>query len=96
MECVLCILLQISMFGMKRDCGGVVGILGGFRVVVKQVGIKSKKKINIKSIIYNNFYLFIFFQGFIENFYVVFCMVENVVGFYVIRFDDIIILYLGK
>ena len=39
--------LQTSMLGMKRDCGGAAGILGGFRAAVKQVGTKTQNKNNI-------------------------------------------------
>jgi len=44
MECVL--YLQTSMLGMKRDCGGAAGILGGFRAAVKQVGTKTQNNNN--------------------------------------------------
>ena len=49
------------MLGMKRDCGGAAGILGGFRAAVKQVGAKSQKKnIKYKNVIRNNFHAFYF------------------------------------
>ena len=90
--------LQTSMLGMKRDCGGAAGILGGFRAAVKQVGAKSqKKKIKYKNVIRNNFHAFYFpLQGFTENLHAVFCMAENAVGPHATRPDDILTLYSGK
>ena len=35
------------MLGMKRDCGGAAGILGGFRAAVKQVSTKTQNNNNI-------------------------------------------------
>ena len=86
------------MLGMKRDCGGAAGILGGFRAAVKQVGSKTQNKnISIKmQFITISMHFYFPLKGFTENLHAVFCMAENAVGPHATRPDDIITLYSGK